>query len=186
MPWATPLPLKMFLSAVHDFFCPLPLALGLITCLPLAPRASKPSTATKFPFVLLRFRNSKVAVDPRVVTMAFPALTPSMALRLRLAPRAVAWEYLGVHFLLSNLARSSRSVASSMNLGLGWVLCTCLAIFAGGLPCRVQRNQGSPHSQVQSFVGRETWHDPHQRGLAKALSWNVVALANLAYSQVGH
>ena len=134
------------------------LALGFFTCKSFTPRLSRPSTATKSTLVLLRFRNSKVAVLAREVRDALRSrrpLAPNMALRLRLAPRALAWEYLGVHFAVSSLRRSNCSVASSMNSGFGWVLGTCLSFFAGGLPCRWQKYQGSPHSHVHCFVGLE-------------------------------
>ncbi len=147
-------------SAVHGLFALVCLALGFTQRLSQAPRLSRPSTATKPCFVLLRFRNSKVAIDARNFNEAPFALQPSMALRLRLAPRAVALENFGVHFTLSNLARSFCSVVSSMNCGLGWLPRSCLSSSAGGVPCRGQRNQGSLHSQVHCFVGRETCHDP--------------------------
>ena len=184
--WAEPVPCALPLlpevscSAVRGFLCPFFLALGFCTCMSFTPRLSKPSTATKSAFALLRFRNSKVDVVAREVRDAFKPLTPSIALRLRLAPRALACEYLGVHLAVSSLRRSKCSVVSSMNSGFGWISFICLDTFAGGLPCRWQRYQGSPHSQVHCFVGRETWHAPHQSGLAKELSWNMVAFAFLA------
>ena len=139
------------------------LALGFFRCTSFTPRLSRPSTATRSTLALLRFRNSKIDVATREVRGAFVPLTPSMALRLRLAPEALAWEYLGVHLTLSSLRRSKCSVVSSMNLGFGWIVLICLVAFAGGLPCRGQRKQGSPHSQVHCFVGRETYEkkDPH-------------------------
>ena len=162
------------------FLAPLSFGFGLFDmCVVRAPLVQD-STATKSAFVLLRFRNSKEAVDTRAVNDALSALHPSMALRLRLTPRALAWAYLGVHLTMSSFESSLRFVVSSMNFCVGWICLICLVAFAGVLRCRGQRHQGSPHSQVHCFVGRETLHDPDQRGLAKEFSWYMVAFANLA------
>ena len=144
----------------------LALARGRYWNVSLTPFESRPSTAMQSRFCRLRFLFSIVPVDVCPLMSALMALHPRVRRRRCRVATALACEYLGVHFTLSSFMSSCFSVVSSMNLLNGLTNFFGLGIFAGGLPCRGQRNQGSPHSQVHCFDGLGTWQAPHQRGLA--------------------
>ena len=151
----------------------LALALGRFRCMSVTPFLSRPSTAMHSNCCRRRLLNSIVAVDVWPLMSALVALHPRARRRHCRALTALDCENFGVHFTLSSFASWILSVVSSMNM-----LC--------GLPCRGQRYHGSPHSHVHCLVGRGTLQPPHQRGLARALSWNIDEFASLAYSHRGH
>ena len=175
-----------YVSAHLDRDLDLALALGRFRCMSVTPFLSRPSTAMHSSFCRRRFLNSIVAVDVWPLMSALVALHPMARRRLCRALSALDCENFGVHFTLSSFVSWILSVVSSMNMLCGLAVLACLCNFAGGLPCRGQRNHGSPHSHVHCLVGRGTWQPPHQRALAKALSWNIDELASLAYSHRGH
>ena len=173
-------------SALRANGVALALALGRLRNLSFTHLLSRPSTAMLSCFNRRRFLFSMVPVDVCPLMSALVALHPRARRRHCRAPTALDCENFGVHVTLSSFVSWILSVVASMKMLCGLAVLACLCIFAGGLPCRGQRYHGSPHSHVHCLVGRGTWQPPHQRGLARALSWNIDELASLTYSHRGH